>query len=263
MKLPRIVLLLPLLAGPARAADPASLSATNLAGRLGALQENSSCSIRLRMQVQQPPGTTKATLQIQIKERRTSRGNDVVYQILWPGERKGEAVLLHGMRGRPPVASYFPPHGAPRSVGMNEPLLGGSLAVADAIENFYAWKNQKIVGDEIVNGVPCRILESKPGEGDFSIYGSVRSWVDPRRLVPLRVEKYLSSGQLARRIETTRVARDDNHHDVPANLTVREPRRNSLTELDGSRIRHGEAFTDREFTAEGIGGLTPSRSASP
>jgi len=33
----------------------------------------------------------------------------------------------------------------------------------------------------------------------------VRSWIDVRRLLPLRVEKYASSGQLLRRIDTTRV----------------------------------------------------------
>jgi len=107
----------------------------------------------------------------------------------------------------------------------------------------------------VVDRANCQILESKPGTGDFSIYGRVRSWVDRRRLVPLRVEKYLPSGQLARRIETTRVVTEGNHHNIPANLTVRGSGRNSLTDLDGSRIRRDVTFTDREFTREGLGEL--------
>ena len=63
----------------------------------------------------------------------------------------------------------------------------------------------------------CVILESTPDKGEPSIYGSVRSWIDPRRLVPLRVEKYLPSGQLARRIETTRVVTDDKGRSIPGN----------------------------------------------
>ena len=49
----------------------------------------------------------------------------------------------------------------------------------------------------------------------------MRSWIDTRRFVPLRVEKYLSSGLLARRIDTIRVANDDEGRPIPANLTVR------------------------------------------
>lgn len=69
--------------------------------------------------------------------------------------------------------------------------------------------------------VNCQILESKPGWGQRSSYASVRTWAATRRLVPLRVEKYLASGELARRIDSTKVATGDNHRPIPANLTVR------------------------------------------
>jgi hypothetical protein len=80
----------------------------------------------------------------------------------------------------------------------------------------------------------------------------VRSWIDARRLVALRVEKYLPSGQIGRRIDTTRVAADDKGRPIPADLTVRGSRENSVTVLDGSRIRHDVAFTDRDFAPEGL-----------
>jgi hypothetical protein len=35
-------------------------------------------------------------------------------------------------------------------------------------------------------------------------------------------------------------------------LTVRGPRPDSVTDLDGSRIRHDVTFADREFTPEGL-----------
>jgi Outer membrane lipoprotein-sorting protein len=248
-----------------RAANSETHSAKDLAARLSAVRTTSSSYVRLRMEVQQPPGAPQATLQIQIKERWTKTTADVLYQVLWPKERKGEAVLLRQASGGPPTGSLLAASGKLRSLEssqLKEPLFGSDLSLADAIENFFAWRNQAIVGTEVLDDVSCPILESKPGEGDFSIYGRVRTWVDPGRLVPLRVEKYLSSGQLARRIETTRVvvAKGTGGH-IPANLTVRGLRGNSVTELDGSRIRHDIAFTDREFTPEGLGEVVVPRSA--
>ena len=109
-------------------------------------------------------------------------------------------------------------------------------------------------------GVNCPILESKPGKDQSSIYGSVRSWIDVRRLVPLRVEKYASSGKLLRRIDTTRVAEDAGHQ-IPSELTVGGARSDSSTLLDGSRIRHNVTYTDHDFTIEGLKEIATPRSS--
>ena len=87
----------------------------------------------------------------------------------------------------------------------------------------------------------------------------MRTWVDSRRLVPLRIEKYSGPGRVARRIDTTRVVTDDKGRAIPANLTVRGPR-GSVTDLDGSRIKHGVTFADAEFTPEGLKKITTPRS---
>ena len=81
-----------------------------------------------------------------------------------------------------------------------------------------------------------------------------------RRLVPLRVEKFSSSGQLLRRIDTTRVVTDAGRQ-IPANLEVGGARPDSSTLLDGSRIRHDMTYIDRDFTIEGLKEIaTPRRS---
>src|SRR4029077_7101404 len=120
------------------------------------------------------------------------------------------------------------------------------------IEDFFAWENQVIVGNEAINRVNCIILESRPGKGESTPYARVRTWIDPSRLVPLRVEKYLPSGALARRIETTRGAEDEKGPQLPATLTVRGSREDSVTILEGSRIKHDVTYADREFTPEGL-----------
>jgi hypothetical protein len=266
LRVPAAVLGLGLLASSVGGADtePPAMSAGDLAARLSALRDGTSY-VRLRLEVKQSSGATKTVLQLQIKQRRTKTATDLVYQVLWPKERKGEAVLLHQVDGRPPTGSLFAPPDRLRSLDasqMNEALFGSDLCYQDIIENFFAWDNQAIAGTEVLNGVNCLILESKPGKGEPSTYVSVRTWVDPRRFVALRVEKYAPAGQPARRIETTRVVADDLGRSIPGNMTVRGPRDDSVTDLDGSQIKHNVTYADRDFTPEGLKEVSTPRSAS-
>ena len=247
------------LAFSSRAAEKSSPpTASDLATRLSALREDGTSYVRLRMEIK---GTTNETLQLQIKQRWTKDSSEVVYQVLYPKERKGESVLLRKIGNGPASGSVFVPPNTLRPIAdLKEPLFSSDLSYEDVVENFFAWEQQTIVGAEKVDGVNCPILESKPGKDEPSIYGSVRSWIDVRRLVPLRVEKYASSGQLLRRIDTTRVVADAGHH-IPADLAVGGARPDSSTLLDGSRISHNVAYTDRDFTVEGLKEIaTPRRS---
>ena len=159
-------------------------------------------------------------------------------------------MILHQAQGAAKGSIIVPqqPVRAIKSSEMNEGLFGSDLSYQDAVENFFAWKKQALIGSETINGVNCQILESKPDSSSVSIYAKVRSWIDPQRFVPLRIEKYSSSGELVRRIDVTRVARDEKHHPIPASLTVHGPRKNSVTEFNGARIDQDVKFTDADFT---------------
>ena len=237
-----------------RGAEPAppAMSAAELADRLDTVSQGSAL-IRTKLEVRLLEGT-KRVLQLQIKQRRTKTTTDLVYQVLWPDEHKGEAVILHQVQ-RAAKGSIIVPQQAVRAIKasqMNEGLFDSDLSYQDAVENFFAWKKQALVGSETINGVNCQILESKPDSSSVSIYAKVRSWIDPQRFVPMRIEKYSSSGELVRRIDVTRVARDEKHHPIPASLTVHGPRKNSVTEFNGARIDQDVQFTDADFTAAGV-----------
>ena len=232
-----------------RAAGPADgpMSAAELAARLDSLREGSAL-IRSKLEIRSPD-VGQRVLQLQIKERRTKTSTDLVYQVLWPNEHKGEAVILHQGQGGS-KGSIIVPNQPVRTIKgsqMNEGLFDSDLSYQDALENFFAWKKQAIVGSEVINGVNCQILESKPDSSSVSIYAKVRSWIDPQRFVPLRIEKYSSSGELVRRIDVTRVARDEKHHPIPASLIVHGPRKDSVTEFNGARIDQDVNFTDADF----------------
>lgn len=230
-------------------AETKKISASELAGQLDTDRLPGTSFVRLRLEA------NKSVLQIQIKERRTKESIDLVYQVLFPKDRKGQAVLLQKTIGEPASGVFFEPPDTKRKLtgdDLRGKFFDSDLTYEDMVENFFAWKQQEIVGTEEINRVKCTILESKPAKSDHSSYGKVRTWVDTRRMVPLRVEKHLPSGEVARRIETKRVATGPEGRPIPANLTITNPATGSVTELDGSRIKHGVVYTDEEFTPEGL-----------
>jgi hypothetical protein len=234
------------------AAEPPAMSAAELAGRMDAVGQGNAL-IRSKLEVRSGDGT-KRVLQLQIKQRRTKTSTDLAYQVLWPNEHKGEAVILHQAQGTAQGSIIVPqqPVRPIKSSQMGDGLFDSDLSYQDAVENFFAWKKQAVVGAEMVNNVNCQILESKPDTSSASIYAKVRSWIDPHRFVPMRIEKYSSSGELVRRIDITRVARDEKDNPIPGNLTVHGPRKNSVTEFTGARIDQKVSFTDADFTPEGV-----------
>lgn len=238
----------------APAENESSISAAELAGRLSAMRQDGTSYARMKMD------TGGTTLQLQMKARRSRNSTEVVYQVLWPKERKGEAVLLRKSGNGAATGTHFTPPDQRRSLGasnMKDGLFGSDLAYEDVVDNFFGWSSQKIVGTEVVDRVNCHILESKPA-GARSIYGSVKTWVDAKRMVPMRVEKYSPSGQLVRRIDTTHVAYDDNRRPIPANLRIRG---RGVTEIEGSKIRHDVRLSDRDFTPEGLAELAAPKGA--
>jgi hypothetical protein len=257
MKLPssfRVLIVAALLfvaALPAAEPEPAAVSAKDLANQMSAARQGNAV-IRARLEVRSPGGG-KQVFQLQIKERRTPGATDIAYLVHWPKERTGEAVFLHQDSGAAARGTVVSPSASPKTLDvsqMEDGLLGSDLSYQDAIENFFAWKEQTVVGSEVVNGAQCQIIESKPGKSGVSTYSKVRSWVDPKRLVPLRIEKYSVAGQVVRRIDTTYVGRDQHDRFIPAKLTIRSPSKDSITEFDGARIEQGMQFTDRDFTPE-------------
>jgi hypothetical protein len=234
-------------------AAEATVSGPELAARLAGLRQGSTF-IRMRME------TGKSVLQIQMKERRSRGSTEVVYQVLFPKERKGESVLLTKVGNRAASGTHFIPPDRLRPIGageMTESLLGSQLSYEDIIEDFYLWDHQEIVGTDVIDRISCQILESKPGKSDRSSYTSVRTWVDSGRGVPLRIEKYRGGTNLARRIETTRIVTASSRP-IPSNLTIKGPGAGPVTELDGSRMRSGVKFSDSEFTPEGLRDLKSS-----
>ena len=225
-----LALALLILPGQAQEAAP---TAPELARRLSTALQDGSSAVRLKLEMKAAAGAPKSVLQLQIKSRRTPASTEVLYQVLWPKERKGESFLLRKSGHQAASGTVFVPPANTQSLSasqMQEGIFGSDLAYEDLVDNFYGWESQTLAGTETVDRVLCQILESKPGKGERSSYARVRSWIDPKKMVPLRIEKYAASGQVARRIDTTRVSKDDAGRSVPSTFSV---------------VRGGAGFRDR------------------
>jgi hypothetical protein len=248
---------------PLHAADlrQAAITAPALASQLQAARGDGSSFVRLRAEISQPSARTKSVLQVQIKSRRSAHRTDLVCQLIWPKERKGESILLTRIGAHAPSGTRFVPPDAMQTLdaqALTGSLFGTDLALEDLTEDFFSWKHQAFAGSEVVDGVTCRILESRPGADDWSGVASVRSWIDVRRTVPLRVEKYSPSGTLIRRIDTRKVVRKDGHW-IAASFLVRQPGRDSQTEFESIRGEQDAVYDDSDFTPEGLRQLAPPR----
>lgn len=220
-------------------------SGTELAAKLRA-KESGSTFVRIRMVA----GGDNQGLQIQIKSRVTDSGADIVYQILFPKERKGESVLLH-RAGQKFSGALFTPPGTVKQLGagdMSQALFGTALSYEDIIDSPFSWGQQAVVGTENIDRFACQILESKPG-GHNSSYASVKSWIDTSRMVPLRIEKYDSAGKVVRRINITRMLLNGGDS-LPADLEISGPR--GTTHITGSGLKRGVRYGEAEFSADGL-----------
>jgi hypothetical protein len=201
-------------------------------------------SVTARVRMKSADGTV---LQVQIRSRRGEARAEVAYEVLWPAGRKGESFVLRQSAGNQPEGETFTPPDQRASLArpqLGDGVFGTELSYLDTIENFFLWPDQQTTGREVIDRVDCVILESKPGSRGTE--GKVRSWIDPRKTVVMRVEKYAAGGRLLRTITTTQVAKDDIGRYVSAGLKVTRSS-GATTEIDGSNIRHDVKLTDADF----------------
>lgn len=243
-------------------AGAAELTASELAASLGAAAQDGNSVARARFKIQPEAGGAPVVLQVQIKSRRTTNKSEAAYSVLWPADRKGEAFVVRQDSGKAPEGFSFTPPDRENRLDpqrLQEGAFGSDLSYRDAVENFFLWSGQSLAGRENVGKVDCIILESKPGANDSSAYSRVRSWIDPRRMIAMRVEKFDRQGRPACRIDTTQVAKDDIGRHVPAAMTIRRAGSGTVTEIEGSNLRHDAKLQDTDFTQAGFSAVSGSR----
>lgn len=204
----------------------------------------------IRVRMEQRTGDAKSTRLVNIKRRNlASGGSEQLYQVTFPKDRQGEALLLRtspqGFTG-----TMFLPGVAPRkltNVDRHLNLFGTDMTLEDALADFLDWPTHTIVAHEKLHGVPCAVVESKPASGKRK----VKTWVEEKRYVAQRVQIFEGDDQPVRVVETNKVMRSESGYYFPASFTIQTPGKGTETLVEGTSANEKE-FTDADFTEAAV-----------
>ena len=84
-------------------------------------------------------------------------------------------------------------------------FVGSDLYYEDIRDRNVALDSQRIIGTAMQGGVQCKVLESIPIDKDSSVYSKRISWIDPKTLIPLRVDYYEGGSSPSKRLIVHRV----------------------------------------------------------
>ena len=130
--------------------------------------------------------------QILVLQKRLAHSINLLWRVTGPPEALMRILVESPFEGRPTVWLASGTQAAPARLPVQrwaDPILGTQLTIDDLVDDYLSWPEQSLTGEEAVNGKPCYILRSVPGEGRLPACGPVTTWVDEATLLPLRTVK--------------------------------------------------------------------------
>jgi outer membrane lipoprotein-sorting protein len=129
--------------------------------------------------------------------------DDGAKQIIWflsPADDKGVSFLKIEHDGKDDeMRMWLPAFKKIRRISAkkrSDSFMGSDMSYEDMSTRQLDEFNFKILGDEIFQGVPCHLLESKPKEHIRTEYSRHITWVDSTIFIPLKEESYDKTGKL-------------------------------------------------------------------
>lgn len=102
-----------------------------------------------------------------------------------------------------------------------------------------------ITGEEKINDVLCKILESKPKKGIQSEYSRHLSWVHPEKHITLQEHSFDKSGNLLK--EKLYTYTQIKEYDILQEITVKNVQKNHSTKLTFSNMELDSGIPDSQF----------------
>jgi outer membrane lipoprotein-sorting protein len=229
------------------------------------LQASRTSGLRVRSKLIVTTPDHREVKQLLIKSRSDGKNTDTLYQVLWPAEFRGQALLVKKKNGGSVSGFLFEPPNTVKKLSSSllaQPFFGSDLLIEDLAEDFLEWSSQKVVGEEPLKDKMCQIVESRPAAGASTSYALVKTWISPQLALPLRVEKYGKGGRLIRRINAEGLMKIADHW-TASTIIVESDRVGSQTRLEGSKSDHDLSLPAADFTIEGIKRGLEGASLSP
>lgn len=231
------------------------LTAGQLIAKVEAAQKTSGFRTRAKLTRSIPDSKTPEVMQLVIKGRRQGDAIQTLYQILWPKQAMGQALVVETSADGKVTGFLFEPPGRTVPLSpkvMAQPLFGTNVTVEDVAEAYWHWPHQKLAGEEKVSGRPCTILESRPGSDTPTSYSLVRSWIASDIALPLVVEKFGKDGALDKRFVAAKVVRQSPGSWAAAVLVVDSMGGRGRTTLEGTKSDRDIDIPAEQFTLEAL-----------
>jgi hypothetical protein len=201
------------------------------------------------------PGSDSAKdlRQLLIKGRRDGETTKTLYQVLWPAQFAGDAILIedpgdHQMKGfvfRNGVATPL------TSQLLEGEFFGSDIHIEDAVEGFWFWPSRKSVGLETIDKRHCMIVELRPGPDTVTEYSMVKAWVTPEISLAMKIQFYGRDGKLVRTATTERVVKEGKIW-LAATLKILPVGSKSQTVFEGTKSERDLQLPAADFTIEAI-----------
>ena len=109
----------------------------------------------------------------------------------------------------------------------------------------------KVVGEAIQHGVKCKVLESIPVDKDSSVYSKRVSWVDPKTLIPLRIDYYEGGTSPSKRLIVNHVEKIQGY-DTVTDSTMTDLNSGHETRVTLQKVMYDSGLPDGLFTRHAL-----------
>jgi hypothetical protein len=110
--------------------------------------------------------------------------------------------------------------------------------------------NHRVLGQEVVSGLNCVLLESIPTEAENSVYTKRLSWVDPATALPMRIDFFeKNNSQPNKRLEILDTQKIQGYWTVMDSVMT-DLKTGSMTRLNVEKMRYDRRLPNRLFTTQ-------------
>lgn len=199
-------------------------------------------------------GETK-TRRFTLSMKREGVNYEALIALSEPRAMAGTKFLIRAERGkRNQQWAYFPDLDLVRKIpgkSQDDPFLSSDITYADLAGGAHLDDLlHELVGEEVVDGEPCYVMEGKPRHE--IVYGKMRGFIRERDFVNTRAEFYDHDGALMKEAMLTAIRDLGDGIMLAHRIEVKSAANDSTTVLTLSDVRINRALTDDLFTEHAL-----------
>jgi outer membrane lipoprotein-sorting protein len=204
-------------------------------------------------------GETK-TRRFRLSMKREGVNYKALIELEEPRAMAGTKFLIHAERGkRNRQWAYFPDLELVRSIpgeSQDDPFLGSDITYADLAGGAHLDDlEHAIVGEEVVDGEACYVMEGTPRHG--IVYGKLRGFVRKKDFVNVKAQFFDQDGELMKRAHLSDIRELGDEIFLAHRIEVRAASGDSASVLTLSDTRINQGLAAESFTEEALSRKTP------